>query len=161
MLNRELQHTKVDISLLMLERMRMIDIGHSWATGTLAKYGGSLLRLQRFTAWSGVPTLVPTVLERPPVSPSISIQWAQLQHSLQPTSDGGSVTYNSVSVGEYDGPANKAPDMMGFPGTCCLMRFMMVTTDGEIVILCGNDRRRCKKKGHAEAARAEEGKRGA
>ena len=93
MLNRELRPTSVDVALLMLERMRMIDVGHSWATGTLAKYGNSLARLQRFSDWSGVPTLVPTVLLRPPVSPGVSIMWAQLQHSVQPTAKGVTVTY--------------------------------------------------------------------
>jgi hypothetical protein len=93
LLNREIQHTKVDVALLMLERMRMIDAAHNLAATTIATYGRSLNRLQRFTAWSGVPTLVPTVLRHPPVSPALGIMYAQLQHSVQPTASGETVTY--------------------------------------------------------------------
>jgi hypothetical protein len=62
----------------------MIDVGHISTTGTLAKYGGSLVRLQQFTAWFGVNTLV--FGTRP--SPGVSIMWAQLQHFVQSTSKG-------------------------------------------------------------------------
>jgi len=46
-LDREL-HGKADFVLLILERMRMIDVAHKWAPKTHIRYQGKLRFLQRF-----------------------------------------------------------------------------------------------------------------
>jgi len=80
---RELTASPKDTSLLMLERMRMIDQASAWDPKTLASYQAHLRRIQRFEMAFGVKGLVPTLLDRPPVSPAISIMWAQQQYTLE------------------------------------------------------------------------------
>lgn len=80
---REIRHTGTDTALLMLERMRMIDVACAWKNSTLKKYGPLVRRIRRFEQWSGIKTLVPTVLNRPPVIPALGIQYASLQYSIQ------------------------------------------------------------------------------
>jgi hypothetical protein len=77
-LNHENRHTKVDVALLMLEHMRMIEIGRSWAVGILAKYDRPLARLG----------IHPFLLAYTSCGPSFSFSW----HPAQPTSEGETVT---------------------------------------------------------------------
>jgi hypothetical protein len=81
-LHRELTRTTRDHTLLMLERMRMIDVASAWDPKTLAVYQSHLRQLQRFELFYGVSTLCPTPLERPPVQrqfpscgPSSNTHW--------------------------------------------------------------------------------------
>jgi hypothetical protein len=67
----------------------LIDTYNSWAAGTLAVYRPLLNYLHEFEEWSGVKTLKATVLIRPPVDCSISLQWAQLSYSVKPRAQGG------------------------------------------------------------------------
>lgn len=60
----------------------MIDVVSNWRQTTLGQYGRVLRHLARFEAWSGVPTLVPTPLERPPTGASFGLMYAQLQSTI-------------------------------------------------------------------------------
>ena len=82
MLDRELVQDSRDVTLLCLERMRMIDAMHDWSGGTLRTYSGHIKRLTRFEATFGVSVLRPSSLIRPPRSPAIGTAWAQLHHSI-------------------------------------------------------------------------------
>jgi hypothetical protein len=90
LLQRELLRTGRDTVLLMLERMRMIDVVGNWKHSTLAQYAPALRNLQRFEKWSGIPTLTPTRLAHPPVSPVFGLAYAQLRNTIpRPDSDTG------------------------------------------------------------------------
>jgi hypothetical protein len=95
LLNRELDTTARDVALLMLERMRMIDVISNWRTTTLGQYAPALRLLQAFEKWSGVPTLVPTVLTRPPTGPIYGIMYAQLRSTLPKRGQEEGIKYNS------------------------------------------------------------------
>ena len=82
LLRAELKPTGRDSALLMLERVRMIDVVSSWKETTSSVYTGQLRYFQRFTKWSGIPTLVPTVLKTPPESVSFGLAYAQLRDSV-------------------------------------------------------------------------------
>lgn len=82
-LGRELRNTGQDTSLLMLERMRMIDQASAWDPATLQGYQLHLKRLRRFEQKHGVSALPSTPLTSPPVSPAIPIMWAQQQYTLE------------------------------------------------------------------------------
>jgi hypothetical protein len=102
--DRELRDDAKDMALLMLERMRFIDLLHAWAPSTLTQYNYKLQVLGRFGRNFGVPVLQATPLTTPPVSPAIPIMWAMQQYSLQPTqyrkkhdtTDLGTVSYGTV-----------------------------------------------------------------
>ena len=84
-LGRELRCVAPDMALLMLERMRMIDVVHAWAQGTHKQYQLRLRQLRRFEGHFGVIILKETPLSAPPSSTAISIMWAQQHYALQPT----------------------------------------------------------------------------
>jgi hypothetical protein len=95
LLDRELDSTHRDVALLMLERMRMIDVISNWRTTTLGQYAPTLRSLQSFEKWSGVPTLVPTTLTRPPTGPIYGIMYAQLRSTLPKPGHEEGIKYNS------------------------------------------------------------------
>jgi hypothetical protein len=101
-LDRELRDDASDRSLLMLERIRLIDMCHNWALGTHTQYQGKLKILRGFETTFGVSVLKATVLDRPPSPPAIPIMWAQQQYSLRPGRARGSepapacITFASV-----------------------------------------------------------------
>lgn len=82
-LDRELQDTPQDRTLLMLERARLVDIAHNWSASTHAKYQGKLRIVRGFERSFGVSILRPTPLERPPRTPAIPIMWVQQQYALR------------------------------------------------------------------------------
>jgi hypothetical protein len=84
-LARELLCIPTDVALLMLERMRLIDVVHAWSKGTHQQYQLRLQQLRRFEGSFGVHILCPTPLEAPPSSTAITIMWAQQHYALQPT----------------------------------------------------------------------------
>jgi hypothetical protein len=84
-LDRELLATPTDVALLMLERMRLIDIVHAWSQGTHKQYQLRLRQLRRFEGTFGVHILCATPLEAPPTSTAITIMWAQQWYAIQPT----------------------------------------------------------------------------
>jgi hypothetical protein len=101
-LTRELLCTPTDIALVMLERMRLIDVVHAWSQGTHKQYQLRLQQLRRFEGTFGVNILRATPLIAPPTSTAITIMWAQQLYALQPTrrrTDGTPTTnvkYNTV-----------------------------------------------------------------
>ena len=93
---RELQRGRTDIELLMLERMRQLDILHTWAEGTMGVYASKLRRVRQFEDRFQVEVLTTTTLLRPPTSSAIPLMWAQLHHSLDPgKSKDGHVTFST------------------------------------------------------------------
>lgn len=82
MVDRELTDTSRDHALLMLERMRMIDVLNNWADGTLEQYGRHLSTIRDFSDWSGIPALSITPLVAPPTSLCISLMYAHLRFSV-------------------------------------------------------------------------------
>jgi hypothetical protein len=73
----------------MLERMRLIDTYNSWSPRTLQAYRPYYTFLYKFEKWSGATVLQASQLKRPPVSSSISLQWAQLAYSVKERAQGG------------------------------------------------------------------------
>jgi hypothetical protein len=73
----------------------MIDVISNWRTTTLGQYVPALRSLQAFEKWSGVPTMVPTVLARPPTGPIYGIMYAQLRSTLPKRGQEDGIKYNS------------------------------------------------------------------
>lgn len=83
-LDRELGHPG-DRRLLMLERMRMIDLAHAWAAGTHQQYQRKLRFLQTFQhAHVGLRLFSVATLRRPDRHPDIALMWAEELFSLRP-----------------------------------------------------------------------------
>jgi len=82
-LDRELLPTSRDTELLLLERMRMLDIVHHWSLGTHRGYQGKIRVLRRFESLYGAPILRTTALQAPPSGPDVPLQWCQEWYSLR------------------------------------------------------------------------------
>lgn len=101
-LGRELNHGPEDTALLMLERLRLLDMIHNWAPGTHQGYQGKLNVIHQFERTFGCQVLARTTLDQPPTSPAIPTMWAQQHYSIQPTSwsrsadSGSAVTFATV-----------------------------------------------------------------
>jgi hypothetical protein len=105
-LGRELSRNPYDIGLLALERMRLIDMVHHWAPGTVANYQGRLRKIQQFGQTYKCPVLPTPQLASPPISDAIPLMWAQQHYSLQKrqrerfeqpaADDNGRVGYGSI-----------------------------------------------------------------
>jgi hypothetical protein len=84
MLDREL-HSKADFALLVLERIRMIDVAHYWAPPTHKQYQGKLSYLRKFQArFPGLFILDPGTIIRPPCEPDLGLMWAEEAYSIRP-----------------------------------------------------------------------------
>jgi hypothetical protein len=94
-LRREAYGLSADIELLMLERMRIIDTYSWWQKSTMAKYGPYLQFISRFGNHYGVPLLVPSQLQRPPLAEAIPLMWSQLLYSLRET-EGQRIKHGTV-----------------------------------------------------------------
>ena len=79
----ELTSSGRHLTLVMLERMRMIDQANAWSSGSHGGYQSGLRRLSRFQSDFGVPILQATPLVSPPRSPSIGMMWAQQHYAIQ------------------------------------------------------------------------------
>jgi hypothetical protein len=95
-LQRELRLDSNDQSLVMLERIRVIDMGNNWSAGTHGQYQGKLKVVRQFEESFGLSILHATHLERPPASRSIPLAWAQGFYSLRPGQARGT---NTVTTG--------------------------------------------------------------
>jgi hypothetical protein len=94
---REIQATAKDTALIILERARLIDIAHYWATSTHMQYQQRLRHVRKFEANFGVKVLCPP-LPRPPTSPDVPAMWLQQQYTLRPRrARGGEPNLSSVS----------------------------------------------------------------
>jgi len=82
-LDRELDYSK-DWRLMCLERMRILDMAHSWSAGTHNVYQQKLAAIRRFEKGFGVPVLTRSALEKPPCGPEVTLSWAQEHYSLRP-----------------------------------------------------------------------------
>ena len=81
---RELSWGAADTALVLLERMRIIDMAHNWALGTHKSYQSKNRILRDFEVSFRLPLLRPTLLKHPPNSLSIPLMWAQERYSLYP-----------------------------------------------------------------------------
>jgi hypothetical protein len=73
------------VVLLMLERMRQVDVLNAWSANTMKKYRRYLRWMHRFGHQFGVNPLQVAPLERPPNSAAIPLAWAELMYSLRTT----------------------------------------------------------------------------
>ena len=65
-LGRELGENEEDVSILLLVRMRMIDIANRWAKGTLTRYTYAIRRIRKFEKQFNASILRTTDI-RPPL----------------------------------------------------------------------------------------------
>jgi hypothetical protein len=80
-LGRELTGA-TDGHLLALERMRILDMAHSWSAGTHSTYQSKLGIIRHFEASFDLQILRPTTLLRPPGGADIPLMWCQEAYSL-------------------------------------------------------------------------------
>ena len=112
-----------DWKLLCFERMRLLDMAHSWAEGTHSLYQSKIRFLHRFAHAFGVRVLSRAPLAQPPVGDEIPLMWAQLSYSLQPgrrrTPEGTRMTLSYGTIRQLRSAASQhmAWDMMvRYPG---------------------------------------------
>ena len=84
-LDRELQF-RTDHALLRLERMRLLDLAHSWSKGTHSSYQGKLRQVRNFEQAFRVHILPRTIMTRPPSPAVIPLMWCQESYSLRRSS---------------------------------------------------------------------------
>jgi hypothetical protein len=82
-LRRELRPQHRDTILLMLERMRIIDMAQNWAQGTITTYRSKIKMIRQFETAYGCPILQTPTLSRPPANEAIPLMWVQQHYSLQ------------------------------------------------------------------------------
>ena len=91
-----------DTTLLLLERMRMIDAAHAWAPSTLKNACTTLRRTNKFFTAYDLPPLhnqlhLPS-LSHPPLNVAIPIFWSMEHHTTYPSarSQGAAPSWNSA-----------------------------------------------------------------
>jgi hypothetical protein len=67
-----------DIQLLMLERMRLIDMAHAWDSSTLQRKARYLGRLSNFGHKYGIDHFPKAPIAHPPLSAVIPLLWGVL-----------------------------------------------------------------------------------
>jgi hypothetical protein len=96
-LGRELTWTSGDIQLLMLERMRLIDMAHAWASSTLQGTARYLGRLSNFGQKYGIDFFPKAPITQPPRSAVIPLLWDFLEYILQTSrKTGEGIKYNTA-----------------------------------------------------------------
>ena len=97
-LGRELHMDQSDLSLLALERMRLIDAAHAWTPDTLDDYRRNIDRLHRFASDFDVPLDLSASIPHPPVGHVIPMLWAMEHYVLQAStrSPTGYITFNTA-----------------------------------------------------------------
>ena len=78
---------KSDLSLLCFERMRLLDLAHSWSVGTHQSYQTKRRHILKFEDSYRVCIMRRAPLARPPFSPDIPLMWCQEGFSLKQASD--------------------------------------------------------------------------
>jgi hypothetical protein len=81
-LDREL-HGARDWQLMCFERMRILDMVHSFSPGTHQQYQQKLRVARQFEGSFGVSILRSSCPTRPPSGPEIGLMWAQEQYSIK------------------------------------------------------------------------------
>ena len=91
-----------DMTLLLLERMRMIDAAHAWAPRTLQNACRTLRRTNKFFTSYGLPSIhdqlqLPS-LPHPPVDLAIPMFWSMIHHTTYPStrSHGPAPSWNTA-----------------------------------------------------------------
>jgi hypothetical protein len=85
-LHRELRRTRQDQSLLAFERMRMIDMAHSWAAQTLKKTNQMLSHLRTFHHDYDLPDAWLSVApSRPAHGPAVKLCWSLEEYTTRPS----------------------------------------------------------------------------
>ena len=79
---RELGRTPEDQTLLMLERMRIIDLACHWSTGTYKQYKTKFNVIRAFEQTHKLSMLKPTEQDCPPTSAAIPLMWVQEKYAL-------------------------------------------------------------------------------
>lgn len=95
-LDRKL-HSRTDQILLILERMRMIDMAHYWAPSTHRHYQGKLRFLRTFQSrFPGLTLLANNKLEWPPRGHDIGVMWAEEAYSLRSGTSDVHVAFGTI-----------------------------------------------------------------
>jgi hypothetical protein len=117
-LGRELTWTSGDIQLLMLERMRLIDMAHAWASSTLQGTARYLGRLSNFGQKYGIDLFPKAPITQPPRSAVIPLLWAVLEYTLQTSrKTGEGIKYNTArSLQSAASAYHLWEKMLQFPG---------------------------------------------
>ena len=95
-------HCSTDMTLLMLERMRMIDAAHAWAPSTLENACRTLRRIDSFFTTYHLPPLHTQMglplLSHPPLDVSIPLFWSMEHYTSCPStrSHGASPSWNTA-----------------------------------------------------------------
>lgn len=85
-LDRGLRRTRSDQTLLSFERMRMIDMAHSWASSTLKKTHQMLTHLRTYHRTYGLSDNWLCVNpERPASGPSVKLCWSLEEYTTRPS----------------------------------------------------------------------------
>jgi hypothetical protein len=96
-LGRELTWTSGDMQLLMLERMRLIDMAQSWASSTFQGTAIYLGRLSNFGQKYGIDFFPKAPITQPPWSAVIPLLWGVLEYTLQMyRKTGEGIKYNTA-----------------------------------------------------------------
>ena len=82
-LMRELRTTDCDLTLMKLERMRMIDTACRWAKSTMANFRSHFRRIREFESIFGCKVLKPPELSAPPDSRALPALWCQQWHAIR------------------------------------------------------------------------------
>jgi hypothetical protein len=117
-LGRELTWTSGDMQLLMLERMRLIDMAHAWASLTLQGTARYLGRLSNFGHKCGIDLFPKAPITQPPRLAVIPLLWGDLEYTLQTSrKTGEGIKYNTVrSLQSAASAYHLWEKMLQFPG---------------------------------------------
>jgi hypothetical protein len=117
-LGRELTWTSGDMQLLMLERMRLIDMAHAWASSNLQGTARYLGRLINFGHKYGIKLPPKAPITQPPRSAVIPLLWGILEYTLQTSRNTGEgIKYNTArSLHSAASVCHLWEKMLQFPG---------------------------------------------
>jgi hypothetical protein len=117
-LGRELTWTSVDMQLLMLERMRLVDMAHAWGLSNLQGTARYLGRLRNFGQKYGIELFPKVQITQPPRSAVISLLLGVLEYTLQTSQKfGEGIKYNNaMSLQSAASIYHLWEKMLQFPG---------------------------------------------
>jgi hypothetical protein len=96
-LGQELTWTSGDMQLLMLERMRLIDMAHAWDSSTLQGTARYLGRISNFGHKYGIELSPKAPITQPPRSAVIPLLFGVLEYTLQTSQKTGEqIKYNTA-----------------------------------------------------------------
>jgi hypothetical protein len=106
------------MQLVMLERMRLIDMAHAWASSTLQGTARYLDRLKKFGQKYGIELFPKAPLTQPPRSAVVPLLWGVLEYTLQTSQKmREGINYNTVmSIQSAASAYHLWEKMLQFPG---------------------------------------------